>query len=229
MRPATRDGGGWSALLAGESCREVTAVRRPSAARILGANPKKRRENSSKQECAVTEAESPHNTPAYWQALGQFVHEFTEVEREINLLLWYLTDRDVAVAAAIYRERMPISAVISAVEKLYPIRMGEPQARRIFQQNLQHLKRIANLRNDLLHNGTTFTENGAEIVRLLAARRDRKQAGPSIALSVETLVSLRDDCGWLGTYLWLQWQFFANPEMRAGFNASNVEAPWHFK
>lgn len=151
-------------------------------------------------------SESPHNTPAYWQALGQFVQEFSEAEREANLLLWKLTDKDEAVSAAIYRERMPISEVIAAIEKLYPMRVAGRDADREVQRNLQQLKRITRLRNDLLHNGTTFTEQGAAIVRKLAARRDRTEAAPAVSLSVEVLNQLSGDCSWLATFFWLQSQ-----------------------
>jgi hypothetical protein len=170
--------------------------------------------------------DSPHDTPAYWQALGQFVQEFSEVERDTNMLLWYLTDSDVTVAAAIYRERMPISQVMAAVEKLYPIRMTEARAVQVMKRNLKQLRRITDLRNDLLHNGTTFTDSGAEIVRVLSARRERNETAPSVAISVATLINLRSDCAWLGTYLWLQWQYFARPSAGASFRASNVDVDW---
>lgn len=156
---------------------------------------------------AMEGTEPLYNNPDYWQSLGKFVQSFSEVEREANFLLWQLTDDDVAVSAAIYRERMPISEVTKALERLYSVRLNVPDAVADFRRVMHQLQRITSLRNDLLHNGTTFTEQGAAIVKKLAARRSRTDIQPA-PVSIDLLDSASHDCNLIAVSLWMQWQFF---------------------
>jgi hypothetical protein len=149
----------------------------------------------------VVDSKSLHNTPTYWQSLGKFVQQFSEAEREAQILLWYLTSEHVEVAFAIYREKMNLNEVIELCRKLYRIRVADDAAATEFDVYMIHFSAIAEVRNKLLHNGTTFTDEGAQVIQRLKDLRSKERA-PPMPMSAECLDAMSVDCGWIESVCW---------------------------
>ena len=136
---------------------------------------------------------SPFNTDEYWRALGMFVQQFSEAEREAQVLLWSMTAQDLRVATAIYKDNLDLVVVIGTLRKLYPLHVADEPSRAIFDAHMAQFEWIRDRRNKLLHNGATFTEQGAQVIQKLRGIRNPERPPPSFPMSRGELLAMGQD------------------------------------
>lgn len=92
---------------------------------------------------------------AYWLALGTFIHKFSELERQMQLLLWQESNVSPVTAKAIF-SGVKIDQAKDLINRVRATKgLGEDaRLSRIFSQ----ITVISGARNDIVHYGAEFNE-----------------------------------------------------------------------
>jgi hypothetical protein len=154
---------------------------------------------------------------------------FSEAESAAHMLLALLVDLNPTVAATVLPERMPLAKVLDALPKIMGARIAEGHAiHAALADVVRRFTVIAQVRNDVLHNGTTLTEGGAALVKSLHGRRKGDhEPTPLYPLSVEVFDSMTYDCSQIRGFLYAQFQTY-NPAMNDKLPRDIAAMLWTF-
>src|SRR5687767_63683 len=92
----------------------------------------------------------------YWAALGEFVHAFSQVERELQELVFHLSGVSAQDGKALFHG-MRVDAAKDAINRLLDAR-GDTEIKARLEEPFAHLGHIAGMRNNLIHWGAAEGE-----------------------------------------------------------------------
>ena len=99
------------------------------------------------------------DVPQYWQALGSFVDRFTGVELNLQTLLWEFAGVPAPTAQAVFKN-ISINRAMEIVWRVADAQKWPEERKAELKPIFDQLKKINNLRNDLLHLGAKFEGEG---------------------------------------------------------------------
>lgn len=94
----------------------------------------------------------------YWAALGQFIHEFSGVERELLELARYLAGLQEPVAQAVLSS-LRVDDAKNLINRILDAR-GETDLKERLQNPLDQLGAISTMRNSIVHWGAEVRDDG---------------------------------------------------------------------
>lgn len=102
----------------------------------------------------------------YWTELGRFIHGFSSVERALQAVAWQTAGVTHEVARVVFG-KLRVEATIEVIRSLQRSQglEADPRQARAFA----HLKVIARIRNDVVHQGADFTTDGLKVTNVLMA------------------------------------------------------------
>jgi hypothetical protein len=111
-----------------------------------------------------------HNDREYFEALGRFIHEFSQVEQILYMLLCAKLKMEMKVAAALF-SGLQTAGIISNIKRLYEADGEKPPA--LMSTIFEHIGTLTTARNEIVHYGGEGS--GAEERRVSTAIKSHMQ------------------------------------------------------
>ena len=99
----------------------------------------------------------------YWQSLGQFIDQYAEAEAAISGVLWHLTKVTPSVGRAVFSGTRADAATKYISRLLEVKKIGQLEKNHI-KYLFDHFGEITKTRNDIVHYGTQYNDDGDFIV-----------------------------------------------------------------
>jgi hypothetical protein len=93
--------------------------------------------------------------PAYYDALGHFVSDFSRIETTLQQALWMAAGVEPTVARAIF-SGLKVEGCLQFMKRIADAKKWKPDQKRRLEEITQRLGPLNKLRNDILHYGVTL-------------------------------------------------------------------------
>jgi hypothetical protein len=145
-------------------------------------------------------------SPAFYRALGEFVHTFARVEMTLAFVLWKTAGLNVTIAQTLL-SGVRVDEAISLMRRVLEAKRlaKDSDLYKEIDNVLTQLKIITGVRNQLLHHGIEVLPDLTGLITTNKLRAFNERVISSFDISSETLNNLKDDLLSIGIYLGVFW------------------------